>query len=126
MLLESAAAAAGVATIVYLRLLIVAWSRRKNSSIVGVVEHQQPPSVLRVAQPVVHQLEHIRLRVPPAAHLDLVGDFPEALLQSRRVADMRPEHPRVRRQLGSAVAVLDGQLRFSADVLGISTNPRVC
>jgi hypothetical protein len=39
---------------------------------------------------------------------------------------MRPEHPRVRRQLGSTVAVLDGQLRFSAHVLGISTNPRVC
>jgi len=57
-------------------------------------------------------LEHIRLRVLPPANLDLVGFLAEALLESGCVAGMRPEHPRLGRLLGGAVAVLDGKLRL--------------
>jgi hypothetical protein len=73
----------------------------------------------------VHQLEHIRLRVLAAASLDLVGDLPEALFESRRVAGVRPEYPRVRRLLSSAVAVLDGQLRLPVPALDASANKEV-
>ena len=42
------------------------------------------------------------------ANLDLVGYLLQALLESRCVTGVRPEHPRPGRLLSSAVAVLDG------------------
>jgi hypothetical protein len=72
----------------------------------------------------VHQLEHIRLRVLAPANLDLVGDLAEALLEARRVAGVRPQHPRIWRLLSGAVAVLDGELRLSALALAVSADRR--
>ena len=107
----------GAAVIVCWRLRAVARSRREHASVVRIVHHQQPPPVLSLAQPVVHQLEHVRLRLLAPAHLDQFSDLAEALLQPRRVARVRPQYPRLRRAFGGAIAVLDSQLRLAATAL---------
>lgn len=108
------AAIAGVGV----RLVAVARRRGEDGSIVGVVDDEEPRSVLLVAEPVVDQLEHIGLWILPAASLDVVGYLPVALLEPRRVAGVRPEDPRRRRSFGGAIAVLDGQLRLAVLALG--------
>jgi hypothetical protein len=97
MVLKSTVAAAVVAAAVIaapanacLRPLSVERSLEKNGSVVSVIKHQQPPPVLLIAQPVVHQLKHVRLRVLAPADLDQLCYLLEALLQPRRVAGVRP------------------------------------
>jgi hypothetical protein len=89
---------------------------QKKAGIVNAVQHKKPP-LLAVAQPVVHQLEDVCLRVSPPEDLDPVGDVAEALLEPGRVAGVRPEHPRLGRPLAGAVGMLDGELRLASLLL---------
>lgn len=59
------------------------------------------------------------------AHFHYLCDIAKALLQSCRIAGMRPQHPRLRRALGGTIAVLDGQLRLAVIALIMGANPKV-
>lgn len=64
-------------------------------------------------QPVVHELEYICFGILPPRHLNVVGNIAVALLETRRVACVHLEHPRLWRRLLDLIAVLDGELRLS-------------
>ena len=48
-----------------------------------------------IERTVVHQLEYVRLWVLPSGYLDEIGNVSVALLESRGVANVDPEHPRL-------------------------------
>ena len=85
----------------------------KPTSIISVVEDKKPLSVPLVSQPVVNELEYIRLRVPSARNLDVVCDFPTTLFEPGGLARVYPKHPCVRRLATDLVGVFDGELRLS-------------
>ena len=58
----------------------------------------------------MNEFEDVSLLLLTPAHFHYLCDLAKALLQSRRVAGVRPQHLRVRGALGDAVTVLDGQL----------------
>jgi hypothetical protein len=63
--------------------------------IVNVVEDKEALSLLFLAQPVIHELEYVGLRIVPTRNLDLICNFPIALLEARCVARVDPENPRI-------------------------------
>jgi hypothetical protein len=81
----------------------------KKASIVYIVEHEQPP-ILATAQPVMHQLKDVCLRILPPKDLDAFGYVAVALLEPRCTAGVHPEHPRLRRSVTRPVRILDGEL----------------
>lgn len=66
----------------------------KKASIAYVVEHEQPPTFV-ATQPVVHQLENVRLGILPPGDLDAVGYVAVALLEPCCAAGVHSEHPRL-------------------------------
>lgn len=96
----------------------------KKASIANIVQHKKPP-LLAVAQPVVHQLGDVRLRVLPPGGLDPVGNLAEALLEPRCVAGVHPEHSRLRRLLVRTIGMLDGQLRLSSTLSAVDAGEAV-
>jgi len=91
----------------------------KETSIIDIIEDEHPFSLILVAQPVINELEYIRLRIPPAGELDLVCNVPIALLKTPRVACVDPENPRFRRSLSGSIRVFDGKLRLSISKLAV-------
>jgi hypothetical protein len=70
-------------------------------------------------QPIVHELEYVSLRIPPANDLDRICNIPIALFKTGRVARVDPENPRFRRSITGSVGVLYGKLRLSAYALAV-------
>lgn len=62
------------------------------SSIIHIVKYEHSLPLPLVAQPVVHQLEYVGLRVLPRWDLDVVGNVKVVLLESCCVARVNPEH----------------------------------
>ena len=86
---------------------------KKKANIIDVVEHEKPP-LLAVTQPVVYQLEDVRLRILPPSDFDAVGHVAVALLEPSSVTSMHPEHPHLRRPLVGAIGMLDSELRLAS------------
>lgn len=84
----------------------------KEASIVDVVEDENPLPLLAIAQPVVHKLEYVCLRIPPSKDLDRICNIAIALLKPGRVARVDPKNERVRRSLSGLVRIFDGKLRL--------------
>jgi len=89
-------------------------SFKKPTSVIGVVENKKPLSIPLISQPVVNDLEYVRLRVLSARDLDVVCDFPTTLFEPGGVTRMYPENPCLRRLASDLVGVFDGELRFSS------------
>ena len=98
-------------------------SFEKPTSIIGVVEDKKPLSVPLVSQPVVNELEYVRLQVPPAGDLDVVCDIPTTLFEPGGVACVYPENPCLRRLGSDSVAVFNGKLRLSLYKSAVGTGP---
>jgi hypothetical protein len=87
-------------------------SFEKPTCIIGVVEDKKPLSIPLISQPVVNELEYVRLWVPPARDLDVVRDFPTTLFKPGGVASVYPENPCLRRLASDLVGELDSKLRL--------------
>jgi hypothetical protein len=70
-------------------------------------------SIRLVAQPVVHQPQHVRLRIVPPWKLQPVRDVFVGFLESGPGAGVHPEHKRLRRSIADAVGILEGELRLA-------------
>ena len=70
--------------------------------------------MLAVAQPVVHQLKDIHLRILAPLKLDVIGNVAEALLVPGWITSMHPQYPRLRRLLVRTIGVLDSKLRLAS------------
>jgi hypothetical protein len=88
-------------------------SVEKESSIVDIIEDENPLPVITIVQPVVHELENVRLRMSPPIDLDCICNIPIALLKPGRIARVDPEYPRLWRLLSNSVGIFDDKLRLS-------------
>ena len=68
-------------------------SFEKPMSIISIVEDKKPLPIPFVSQPVVNELEYVRLWVPLARDLDVVRDFPATLFEPGGIASVYPENP---------------------------------
>jgi hypothetical protein len=98
-------------------------SFEEATSIIGVVEDKKPLSVLLVPQPVVNELEDIRLRIPPVRDLDMVCNFPITLPEAGGVARVYPENPCLGRLASGSVGVFNGKLRLPSRKLAVKFRP---
>ena len=98
-------------------------SFEKPTSIIGIVEDKKPLPVPFVSQPVVNELEYIRLGIPPVRDLDMVCNFPITLLETSGVAGMYPENPCLGRLVSNLVGVFNGKLRLSSRELAVGLRP---
>ena len=90
----------------------------KESSIVQIIEDQDPLSLIFIAQPVIDQPEDVCLGVISVRDLNLVCHVPKTLLEACCVARVDPENPRLRRLFSNPVGIFDGKLRLSSQKLG--------
>jgi hypothetical protein len=70
--------------------------------------------MLAVAQPVVHQLKDVGLRVLQPSDLDATSDVAVALLEPGGIAGVYPKDPRLRRLAACAIGILDSELRLAS------------
>lgn len=97
-----------------LPIAAAASSLQQEPGVVNIVEDQDLFRFRIIPQPVVHELDYIRLWVLPARRLDAARDALIALLEPRRIARVHPEHPRLRRSLTGLIRVFDGKLRLTS------------
>ena len=89
-------------------------SLKQKARVVDIVKYEDPRSFLVVAQPVVHELKHVRPWVSSPRDLRAICNVPKALLKAGGVARMHPENPRFQQSLADSVRVFDGELRLAS------------
>jgi hypothetical protein len=92
--------------------LACGWSFMKETNIIDIIENKKPLSLLFIAQPVMNKLKDIALRVFPTRDLELFSNLLIALLETRCVARVDPQNPRLRRSVPNSIRVFDGKLRL--------------